>query len=46
MSRIKILVADDHTIVRIGLTALLSTQKDIAVVGESIEVSLFSTTLA
>ena len=35
MSRIKILVADDHTIVRIGLTALLSTQKDIAVVGEA-----------
>ena len=35
MSKIRILVADDHTIVRIGLTALLSTQKDILVVGEA-----------
>ena len=35
MSKIRRLVADDHTIVRIGLTALLSTQKDILVVGEA-----------
>ena len=35
MSKIRILVADGHAIVRIGLTALLSTQKDILVVGEA-----------
>ena len=35
MNKIKVLVADDHTIVRIGLMALLGTQKDIVVVGEA-----------
>lgn len=33
--KIKILIADDHTIVRAGLTALLGTEKDIEVVGEA-----------
>ena len=33
--KIKILIADDHTIVRMGLTALLDTEKDIEVVGQA-----------
>ena len=33
--KIRVLVADDHTIVRVGLTALLGTEKDIEVVGEA-----------
>lgn len=33
--KIKVLIADDHTIVRAGLTALLGTEKDIEVVGEA-----------
>ena len=33
--KIKVLIADDHTIVRIGLSALLGTQKDLSVVGEA-----------
>lgn len=32
-SPIKILIADDHTIVRMGLAALLTTEKDLKVVG-------------
>jgi len=35
MSTIKVLIADDHTIVRIGLIALLNAEKDIEVVGEA-----------
>ena len=35
MSKIKVLLADDHTIVRIGLAALLGAEKDIEVVGEA-----------
>ena len=35
MNKIKVLIADDHTVVRIGLTALLGTQPDIEVVGEA-----------
>ena len=35
MSTIRILIADDHTIVRIGLTALLGAEKDFEVVGEA-----------
>ena len=35
MSKIKVLIADDHTIVRIGLTALLNAESDIEVVGEA-----------
>jgi len=35
MKKIKILIADDHTIVRIGLSALLRTQKDLDVIGEA-----------
>ena len=34
-NRIRILVADDHTIVRMGLVSLLSSQKDLVVVGEA-----------
>ena len=34
-SKIKVLIADDHTIVRIGLTALLNAERDIEVVGEA-----------
>ncbi len=33
--KIKVLIADDHTIVRIGLATLLNTEKDIEVVGEA-----------
>ena len=35
MNKTNILIADDHTIVRIGLTALLSAEKDMEVVGEA-----------
>ena len=35
MSKIKVLLADDHTIVRIGLAVLLGAEKDIEVVGEA-----------
>ncbi|MBR2839163.1 MAG: response regulator transcription factor [Kiritimatiellae bacterium] len=35
MSKIKVLIADDHTIVRIGLATLLGAEKDIEVVGEA-----------
>ena len=34
-SKIRVLIADDHTIVRIGLAALLGAEKDIEVVGEA-----------
>ena len=33
--KIKVLIADDHAIVRLGLAALLSAKKDIEVVGQS-----------
>ena len=35
MNKIKILIADDHKIVRMGLRALLSSEKDMTVVGEA-----------
>ena len=35
MSKIKVLIADDHSVVRIGLATLLATEKDIDVVGEA-----------
>ena len=35
MGKIRILVADDHAIVRMGLVALLATEQDIEVVGEA-----------
>ena len=35
MNRIKVLIADDHTIVRIGLKALFAEEADIEVVGEA-----------
>ena len=34
--RIKVLIADDHTVVRDGIRALLTLQKDISVVGEAV----------
>ena len=33
--KIKVLIADDHAIVRMGLTALLESERDITVVGQS-----------
>ena len=35
IKRIKVLIVDDHTVVRDGIRALLSLQKDISVVGEA-----------
>lgn len=35
MKKIRVLIADDHTIVRIGLRTLLGAEKDIDVVGEA-----------
>lgn len=35
MKKIRILIADDHLIVRTGLAALLGTEKDIEVVGQA-----------
>lgn len=35
MTRIRVLIADDHPVFRFGLRALLSTQPDIEVVGEA-----------
>lgn len=35
MSKIKVLLADDHTVVRQGLRALLDSEEDIEVVGEA-----------
>ena len=35
MSKIKILIADDHSLMRVGLNALFSHQHDMEVVGEA-----------
>lgn len=35
MNKIRVLIADDHAILRTGLKSLFSTQKDIEVVGEA-----------
>ena len=35
MNRIRILLADDHSIMRVGLASLLSREKDMTVVGEA-----------
>ena len=35
MKKIKVMVADDHSIVRMGLTALLEAERDMQVVGEA-----------
>jgi len=35
MNEIKVLIVDDHAILRMGLSSLLATEKDIAVVGEA-----------
>ena len=35
MSKIKVLIADDHAVVRMGLTALLQAADDFSVVGEA-----------
>ena len=37
MKPIKVLLADDHAIVRMGLASLLGTQNDIDVVGETLD---------
>mgnify|MGYP003316270840 CR=1 FL=1 len=34
MTKLRILIADDHALVRMGITALLSSQRDMAVVGQ------------
>ena len=35
MEKIRVLVADDHAIVRMGLVALLATEQGIEIVGEA-----------
>ena len=35
--KIRILVADDHFVVRMGLTALVNTEPDLEVVGEAVD---------
>jgi len=35
MEKIRVIVADDHAIVRMGLVALLATEQDIEIVGEA-----------
>ena len=35
MAKIKVLIADDHAIVRMGLKSILGTQKDIEVIGDA-----------
>lgn len=35
MAKIRVLIADDHAIVRMGLKSILGTQKDIEVVGDA-----------
>lgn len=35
MKKIKVLIADDHKIVRMGLAALLATERDLQLVGEA-----------
>ena len=35
MEKIKVLLADDHTVVRQGLRALLEAESDITIVGEA-----------
>ena len=35
MKKIKILVADDHALLRVGLNTMLNTQPDMVVVGEA-----------
>ncbi|MCL5986887.1 MAG: response regulator transcription factor [Actinobacteria bacterium] len=37
MSKIRVLLADDHTILRAGLKALLKAEQDIEVVGEAVD---------
>lgn len=35
MDKIKVMIVDDHAILRVGLASLLNTQKDISVVGDA-----------
>ena len=35
--KIKVLVVDDHTIIREGITLLLKAQEDIEVLGEAVD---------
>ena len=37
MARTKVLIADDHSVVRMGLASLLGTAKDMEVVGEAVD---------
>lgn len=37
MPRIRILIADDHPIIRSGLTALIQREKDMQIVGEALD---------
>jgi DNA-binding NarL/FixJ family response regulator len=37
VARIKVLIADDHPVVRLGLDAVLRTQPDIHVVGHAVD---------
>ncbi len=37
IKRIKVLIVDDHTVIRDGIRAVLTLQKDIAVVGEAMD---------
>ncbi|MBN1849785.1 MAG: response regulator transcription factor [Deltaproteobacteria bacterium] len=37
MEKIKVLIADDHTIVRKGLCSLLSSENDIVIIGEAMD---------
>ena len=35
MTKLRILIADDHALVRMGISALLSAQRDMTVVGQA-----------
>ena len=37
MTRIRVLIVDDHAILREGMRSLLALQKDIEVVGEAVD---------
>ena len=37
MSKLRILIADDHALVRMGISALLTAQRDMTVVGQGEE---------
>ena len=37
MNKVKVLIADDHAVVRMGIASLLGTRKDISVVGDAFD---------